>query len=129
MAIEHFENPNIFLEDLYKILKPKGIVIGVTHDEKHLLSLLLKNKHPIINDEHIYVFNKNTLRKLFLKHNFKVLSVKSLVNYYTIGYWLKMFPFPFIIKKIINKIINLFKIKDNNIGVKAGNIYIVSEKN
>jgi 2-polyprenyl-3-methyl-5-hydroxy-6-metoxy-1,4-benzoquinol methylase len=128
MVIEHFDNPNLFLKDVYKLLKPNGILIGVTHDERHILSLLLRNKHPIINDEHIAIFDKKTLKKLFIKHNFEVLDVKSLTNYYTVGYWVKMFPFPSFLKKIINKVINLFKIKHNNIGIKAGNIFIISKK-
>ena len=46
-------------------LKPNGIIVGICHDEEHFLSKFLKNKHPIINDEHNYVFGKKTLKKIF----------------------------------------------------------------
>ena len=50
--------------DIYKILKPGGVLITICHNERHFLSKLLRNKHPIINDEHNYVFSPNTLKKI-----------------------------------------------------------------
>lgn len=128
MIIEHFENPNKFLNDVYKILKPGGLLIGITHDEKHFLSKILKNKHPIINDEHIAVFDKNTLKKIMKKNLFKVLNTENLKNYYSISYWLQLLPIAYFIKKIciyFSKFCNLDK---KLIGLKAGNIYIICKK-
>ena len=129
MVIEHFQDPNIFLKDVYKILKPGGMLIGITHDEKHILAKILRNKHPIINDEHISVFDKNTLEKIMKKHSFKVLKVGNLRNYYSIGYWFRMMPFINVIRNIILKILIICKINKKLLGLKAGNIYIICNKN
>jgi len=128
MVIEHFEDPNIFITKAYKLLKPGGYLVGVTHDEGHFLSKILKNKHPIINDEHVCVFDKQTLRLIFTKHNLKVIKINSLRNYYSLSYWIKMFPFPNFIKKFLFLLFKFLKIDRINIGIKAGNIFIISQK-
>ena len=83
---------NKFLNSIYKILKPEGIIICICHNERHFLSRILKDKHPIINDEHVCVFNKKSLEKILTKHNFKIKKIKNLKNIYSIQYWLKMAP-------------------------------------
>ena len=127
MLIEHVPNINKFLTDIHKILKPGGVLVTICHNEKHFLSKLFKNKHPIINDEHNYVFSPNTLEKLYKKNKFKNLKIKSLRNYYPIEYWIKMLP----LKKNLISFSQGYlpnKILKKNIGLKAGNIYLISQK-
>ena len=125
--LEHVD-PNKFLKDIYKILKPGGFVLGITHNEKHFLAKILKNKHPIINDEHICIFNKSTLKKIFNKHNYKIITIKDLRNFYTLSYWIKMFPLFPRFKNAMHFITKIFFINKLNIGLKAGNIFIISQK-
>ena len=127
MVLEHVPDVNEFLSEIFQILNPGGVVIGICHDERHLLSRLLKNKHPIINDEHNYVFGKKTLKKIFLKHQFKNIDINNLKNYYSVDYWFNMAPVPKIIKKPL-KLISKSFLRDQNIGIKAGNIFLVGKK-
>jgi 2-polyprenyl-3-methyl-5-hydroxy-6-metoxy-1,4-benzoquinol methylase len=127
MLIEHVPDINKFLSDIYKILKPEGILVTICHNERHFLSKILKNKHPIINDEHNYVFSPNTLKKIYKKIKFYKLIINNLKNYYPIEYWIKMLPFN---KKLINFINKFFsyKILKKNVGLKAGNIFLIASK-
>ena len=128
MIIEHVINANYFLDNIYKTLKPGGIVICICHNEKHFLSKILKNKHPIINDEHAAVFNKKALRLIFNKNKYKDIKIKNLKNFYSLGYWIKMFPCQKIFKKILKNIFFSF-LKEKIIGFKAGNLYLIAKKN
>lgn len=127
MVLEHVPDVNEFLSEIFKILNPDGVVIGICHDERHFLSRLLKNKHPIINDEHNYVFGKKTLEKIFLKNKFKNININDLKNYYSLDYWFNMTPIPEIIKKPLKLISKSFS-RDRNIGIRAGNIFLVGKK-
>ena len=127
MIVEHVPDINHFLSGIYSILKPGGVAVAITHNERHFLSKLLKNKHPIINDEHNYVFGKETLEKIFLKNRFKNIVISDLKNYYTMNHWLKMAPIPRLINtplKFISKIL----FNNKNIGIKAGNLFLVAKK-
>ena len=127
MVIEHVPDINQFLLGIYDILKPGGIVVCICHNERHFLSKLLKNKHPIINDEHNYVFGKATLEKIFIKNKFRNIIIDNLKNYYPIDYWLKMSPLP----KIVNFPLIFFSkllFNNKNIGIKAGNLFLTAKK-
>ena len=128
MVIEHFVEINKCLSEIYRILAPGGYLIVITHDEKHFLSKMLKNKHPIINDEHVRVFNKISLTKILTKHNFQINEIKSLKNIYSLQYWIKMFPLNNYFTNIIMFIINFLRLENINLGIKAGNIYCIAKK-
>ena len=79
MLIEHVPDINKFLTDIYKILKPEGVLITICHNERYFLSKLFKNKHPIINDKHNYVFSPNTLKKIYIKNKFRNIKIKKII--------------------------------------------------
>jgi len=128
MIIEHVVDSNKFLENIYNVLKPGGVVICICHNERHFLAKILKENHPIINDEHVAVFNEKALNLIFKKNKFSDVKVRNLKNYYSLGYWLKMMPIPLIIKNLLNKTI-MFFLKKLIIGFKAGNQYLIAKKN
>lgn len=127
MIIEHVTDINSFLSKIFKIIKPGGSIVCICHNERHFLSKILKNKHPIINDEHAYVFGTDSLKKIFLKNNFKEIKINALKNFYSVEYWLKMLPLPQFIKKPFKFIINSI-FGDKTIGLKAGNLYLIAKK-
>ena len=127
MIIEHVVDANEFLANTYNVLKPGGVIVCVCHNERHFLAKILKNKHPIINDEHVAVFNKKALNMIFEKNKFSEISIRSLKNYYSINYWLKMMPLPKFMKTFLNNTL-LFFAKKINIGFKAGNLYLIAKK-
>lgn len=128
MTMEHFVDVNEFLSGSFNLLKPGGLLLLITHNEQHPLSRLLKDKHPIINDEHICVFSIDTLELILKKHHYSIIETRSLINYYSLNYWLKMFPLPIVLKRICANIINMLHLASTNVGVKAGNIYCIAQK-
>lgn len=128
MVIEHVDDVNKFLQGIYRLLKPGGIVLGITHDEGSLLSAILKDKCPIINDEHVYVFDRVTLSKIFSKNNFAVKKIDDVDNTYSLNYWFKMMPLPKMIKKGISKGMSVAGFGKLNLKLKAGNIFVAAQK-
>lgn len=128
MIVEHVVDINKFLKDIFKILKPGGKVVCICHNEKHFLSKILKNRHPIINDEHVVVFGKKSLDKIFVKHKFKDIKISELKNFYSLKYWLNMLPTKPAFKTFLKKIINFLSLDKSIIGIKAGNIYLIAGK-
>ncbi|MDP2684402.1 MAG: methyltransferase domain-containing protein [bacterium] len=128
MVIEHVDDVNSFLMGLYSVLNEGGMIIGVTHDERSLLSKILKDRCPIINDEHVYVFGSNTLQKIFQKNNFKVLNVDCVANAYSLKYWINMSPVPKVIKNVVVNFLTKLKLDQKSLKIRAGNIYIMAMK-
>ena len=127
MIIEHVTDINDFLSNIFRIIKPGGSIVCICHNERHFLSKILKDKHPIINDEHAYVFGSKTLEKIFLKNNFTDIKIKDLKNFYSIEYWFKMLPLPNFFKKPLKFFFNII-LGNKTIGLKAGNLYLIAKK-
>lgn len=128
MVIEHVDDVNKFLQGIHHLLKPNGLVLGITHDESSLLSAILKDKCPIINDEHVYVFDRVTLSKIFSKNNFAVKKIDDVANIYSVSYWFKMAPLPKVIKNNVLKGMYAVGLNKLNLKLKAGNIFVVAQK-
>ena len=128
MIIEHFADINKCLSEVYRILAPGGCLIVICHDEQHYLSKILKDRHPIINDEHVCVFNKVSLTQILTKHNFKINTIQSLKNIYPIQYWLKMTPLNKYFTNFFIFVLNFFRLGNINLGIRAGNIYCIAKK-
>jgi SAM-dependent methyltransferase len=126
MVIEHITNVNKFLQGIFRCLKPGGAVLGIAHDTSSPLAKLLKDRCPIINDEHIYVFDQETLKKIFTKNGFKILETGPVANKYSLGYWLKMMPMPKALRSWLAKKFPFLMKK--NLTIKAGNIFIIAQK-
>src|SRR5215510_4105076 len=92
-TLDHLSDPLDVVSVARDILKPGGLAYFITHNVDGLQARLLGEKSPIIDVEHIYLFNKKTLRRLLETARFQVLGVGNIANSYPLDYWLRMFPF------------------------------------
>lgn len=127
-TLDHVFDPNVFLGIVHDLLKKNGKVICVVHDTEGLSVRLFGEKSPIFDIEHIYLFNKKTLAKIFKKNNLKSLKVLGVKNRYPILYWWKLMPIPRPLKDNINKLLSKTRIGAIPISLNAGNIVIIAEK-
>ncbi|MFH1826927.1 MAG: class I SAM-dependent methyltransferase [bacterium] len=124
-VLDHVVNPNKFLKEVYRILKPGGYVLAIIHNSKSLSAKLLGEASPIIDIQHINLFDKENIRKIFNINNFKVISVFSTFTTYSISYWLKIIPIPKVVKNLFKNLNILNRI---NVKMYAGNMGILAVK-
>lgn len=127
-TLDHMFDPKEFVKGAHSMLRKNGYVVVVVHDTEGLSVKLFGEKSAIFDIEHIYLFNKKTLKKIFLKHKFKVIKVFNLVNNYPLDYWIQMSGFPNVIKKIIKHIVDWLRIGKIGFSIPAGNIGIIVKK-
>jgi len=127
-TLDHIFDPNEFIKGAYSMLKKNGYVIVVVHDTQGLSVKLFGERSAIFDVEHIYLFNKKTLRKIFERNSFKVVKVFNLVNSYPLNYWIQMSGFPRIVKKYTELIFKLLGIGKKETSISAGNIALIAKK-
>lgn len=127
-TFDHVIDPNIFLHEVFSLLKKNGKAFFVVHDTKGLSVKLLGSKSPIFDIEHIYLFNADNLKRIFTMHGFKKTETFVVKNVYQINYWLKLLPAPFVLKKIISAFFRITQLGEIPISISAGNIGIVAVK-
>lgn len=121
-TLDHIVDPNDFLKTTYSLLKKGGVTLFIVHDTDGLSVKLFGEKSPIFDIEHIFLFNRSSLAKLFKKNKFKVEKTFYVKNTYPISYWIRMAPFPDVVKKMFNPFSRV------SLSLSAGNIGIIARK-
>lgn len=126
-TLDHIVDPNSFLSTVNKLLKKGGKVICVVHNTDGISVKLFGEKSPIFDIEHIYLFNKSNVSRIFKKNGLKPIKVGDVKDRYPLKYWLKLTPFPRTFKRAFG-LVFLTGIGNIPISVKAGNIVLIAKK-
>lgn len=126
-VIDHIIDPNEFLKNCYTILKPGGLILAIMHDAKSATAKILGEKSPIFDIQHIYLFDKKTIRAIFEQNGFEVIKVADSYSRYSIDYWLKMAPLPPSIKTLALKFKN-YSFMKKKVQLNIGNMVIIARK-
>lgn len=125
-TLDHLSDPLGMLKNMYNSTKSGGHVYMIMHNTKALQARLFGEKSPIIDVEHIYLFNKENLPELCKKAGFKVVSVFDVKNGYPYSYWVRMAPLP--LKGMWKGIFKMLGLYNKILAINAGNMGIILEK-
>ncbi len=127
-TLDHLSKPNEVLREVYKILKPGGVFLAIQHDVSSYSAKLLGERSPIIDIEHIYLYDSKTLRKLFLNNHYHIKDLFSVKSIHSLSYWLYLIPISPRIKQAVIRVLGSLGIGQIPIGVYAGNLGIIAQK-
>lgn len=127
-VLDHVSDPNGLLEECYRILKPGGLALCINHNISSWSAKIFKERSPVIDIEHTYLYNPTTLSRLFEMRGFIVKRVGSINNYYSIYYLLRLLPLPVSIKTRLLNFITTNKIMHLQLSLPLGNIELVAQK-
>lgn len=117
-TFDHISQPNNFLKACFDLLKPGGLILAFNHNVESLQAKLLKEKSPIIDVEHTYLYSPATMRLIFKKNKFQVLRIGPSFNIYPIDYLWQLLSAPKWLKPPFN-----FKLK-----LPIGNLFLAARK-
>ena len=128
-TFDHIIDPNKFLQNVREILAEKGFVIAINHNIGSISYQFLKEKSPIIDIGHAYLYDLTTIRKIFEKNKFEVLKVFPIQNIVTFSRLLELMPINEKLKNIMTRIQNGLGIGNFQIPLYIGNLGIFAKKN
>ena len=124
-VFDHLANPNEILQSCRRILRPGGLILLIHHDAGAWTHRLLGERSPIIDVEHIYLYDRRTMARILAKNGFEILRVFSVQNRYPIYYWTGMAPIPSGLKhRLVPKLRNS-TLGRRAVAWNAGNLGIV----
>jgi hypothetical protein len=100
------------------------VIAIVVHNEKSLLSKILKNKWPPFCLQHPQLFNKRTLSSLLLKADWLVINSKPTTNWFTLEHFISMGISLFGLNLKLNRFI-----PKTPIPIRFGNMIVIAVKN
>lgn len=75
-VIEHVPDPSVELKEVYRILKPKGLLVVNYPDFGSLAAKILRKKWPFLLSVHLVYYTRRTIRRQLAKAGFKVVSIR-----------------------------------------------------
>jgi SAM-dependent methyltransferase len=124
-VFDHLSNPNETLQACRRVLQPGGLILLIHHDAGAWTHRLLGERSPIIDVEHIYLYDRRTMARIFVKNGFEILRMFSVRNRYPVYYWTGMAPIPAAIKhRLVPKLHNS-ALGRRAVAWNAGNLGIV----
>jgi SAM-dependent methyltransferase len=127
-VIDHLPEPGAILDECYKLLRPGGLILLISHNVESISAKLLTDQSPIIDIEHTYLFSLATLTRLLVAHGFQVVNSGSVRNTYTLHYLAQMAP---LTKDLKRALLYLLKVTSGGrirLSIPLGNLYLVAQK-
>lgn len=128
MTLEHLADPSQFVRTAWDLLEPNGMLAVVVHDWSALLNRLLGLRSPIIDIEHLQLFNPKSIAKLLTSNGFEGVTQCAILNTYPLRYWLRLTPLPDLIKRGTAKALALAGLADKSMSIGVGNLLAVGYK-
>jgi SAM-dependent methyltransferase len=125
-VFDHMARPNDVLDVCRRLLRPGGLALFINHDARAWSNRLLGERSPIIDVEHIYLYDRTTMPRLFQKHGFEVLSVFPVRNRYPLRYWCKMAPMPSPLKRALEVWLSHSAVGRWAVSLRAGNVGLIA---
>lgn len=129
-TLDHIPEPNNFLKICNSYLKDGGFILAFNHNVNSFSSFLLREKSPIIDIEHPYLYNFSTVKQILEKNGFILQKVYSPNSYVSFKRLLELFPLSLTFKKSILKFKNplIKKLLAISISLKLGNLCAIAKK-
>lgn len=127
-TLDHVTDPNKFLRICWQLLKPGGKMLLINHDVSSWSAKILGEKSPIIDIEHIYLFDPYTMKLILRKNRFTAVDVFRVTDRHRLGYWVRMVPFPQASKRLALWILARTGLSRLPVNFPAGNLGVVAEK-
>ncbi|MBI5438656.1 MAG: class I SAM-dependent methyltransferase [Nitrosomonadales bacterium] len=122
MTMEHVRDPNIVASAAFRLLRPGGAFVTVTHNYLSLVNRLLGDRSPIIDIEHMQLFSGRSVRYLFESAGYTGITVNTFVNTYPLRYWMRLAPLPHGIKSTMFSLMASLGMANAKLGVNVGNL-------
>jgi SAM-dependent methyltransferase len=128
MTLEHMAEPGNFVRTAYHALEKGGAIAIVVHNRDGWLNKVLGKRSPIIDIEHLQLFNVESIRTLLERAGFRFIQVRPIVNTYPLRYWLRLTPLPAPLKQGIDLALKKFRVAGIQLPFPVGNLLAVGIK-
>jgi SAM-dependent methyltransferase len=121
-------DPGALLDECLRVLKPGGLILCVNNNVRAVSARLLKERSPIIEIKHAYLYSPATMQRIFTAHGFAVCHVQSIWNRFTLHYLAHLAPLPRVLKRMLLGGLDRLPLGRFTVSLPVGNMELVAQK-
>lgn len=125
---DHLSHPNDFLTLCHRYLKDDGYLLFVHHNVQSPFVKIFKDRSPVIDVVHPYLYEKTTQKKILEKNHFSVIKIFNVYDCYSLVYWTKLLPISDKQKQFFLNFLRSLKIDRFKMKIPVGNMGVVAQK-
>ena len=127
-VFDHVPHPEAVLEACRAALRPGGLILCLNHNVESVSSRIMRDRSPIIDIEHTYLYSPATMRRIFEVGGFKVLRQGHVTNTYSVGYVTHLLPMPARIKGMTLATLSRTRLGTLTVPVPLGNLFLIASR-
>ncbi|MBI2662854.1 class I SAM-dependent methyltransferase [Candidatus Woesearchaeota archaeon] len=128
-VLEHVPSPTKNLQEINRLLKPKGYLIINYPDIGSWLSRAMRRKWIFLLSVHLYYFDRKTIKKMLEKNGFEIIKIKPHFQTLQLGYLtFRMKAYSNILHKISSPVVKTLKLNNLQIPYWLGQTLVIAKK-
>lgn len=127
-VLDHLADPNAVVRASREALGPGGVAFWICHDIGSPIARLLGRYCPMVDIEHVVLYNRATLARLFENNGFEVHSVFGVANRYPLEYWAHLAPLPGALGSLCRRLLAITPVGGWHVHANFGNMGIIARK-
>lgn len=127
-VLDHLAQPLEALALCWDALAPGGLTFWICHDIGHPLARLLGRRCPMVDVQHLVLYDRRTLRALFERAGFEVLELFGVANTYPLDYWLSLVPTLPTARRALRTLARTSRLGGLRVTANLGNLGIVARR-
>jgi len=127
-VIDHLPDPGAVLNECFHLLRKGGLLLAINHNVSAFSTTILKERSPIIDIEHTYLFSPTTMRRICEQSGYLVREQGQVVNNYSLHYLVRLLPLRSGFKARVLRGLRRLHLDKITMRVPLGNQYLVGQR-
>ena len=127
-VFDHIPFPRELLAECYRVLKPGGVILFLQHNVEAISARMMRDKSPIVDIEHTYLYSPKTLSRVLRLVGFDVNVAGICWNSYSLQYLCRLLPMPTQLKNAILTALEKTYVGRVRLRLPIGNLWVVGKK-
>lgn len=128
-TLDHLADPASVLGDVMALLRPGGFLFALNHNVSSWSARFLGERSPIIDIEHTYLYDPNTVSRLCESAGYTVIKARPTWNKLSFGYLASLIPLsPVVLKDALIRFLTVSRLARVSLWLPLGNMQVIAQK-